>query len=131
MTMLGTSSDTLSLDEVRGAFNDYRRAGYALGITALDILWCPALLLQQQPEAALEVIEQGLSTADHNSERIFEAELYRLKARALLARSGPGAATGARELLNLALATAKLQKARSLESRAAGDLAAHPDRAGI
>ncbi len=131
MTMLGPSSDTLSLDEVRGAFNDYRRAGYALGITALDILWCPALLLQQQPEAALEVIEQGLSTADHNSERIFEAELYRLKARALLARSGPGAATGARELLNLALATAKLQKARSLESRAAGDLAAHPDQAGI
>ncbi len=91
MTVLDTSSDTLALDEVRGAFNDYRRAGYALGITALDVLWCPALLLQHQPEAALEVIEQGLATAGHNSERIFEAELYRLKARVLLVRGGADA----------------------------------------
>ena len=86
---------TLALDEVRGAFNDYRRAGYALGITALDVLWCPALLLQHQPEAALEVIEQGLATAGHNSERLFEAELYRLKARALLARGAADARTEA------------------------------------
>jgi hypothetical protein len=35
------------------------------------------------PEA-LEVIEQGLSAANHNSERIFEAELHRLRARTLL-----------------------------------------------
>jgi tetratricopeptide (TPR) repeat protein len=48
-TMLNPSSDALALDEVKGAFNDYRRAGYQLGITALDILWCPALLLRQQP----------------------------------------------------------------------------------
>ena len=44
--------------------------------------YCPS----RQPEAALEVIEQGLATTSRNSERIFEAELYRLKARALLFR---------------------------------------------
>ena len=124
MTMLGPSSDALSLDEVRGAFNDYRRAGYELGITALDVLWCPALLLQGQPEAALEVIEQGLSTAAHNSERIFEAELYRLKARTLLARGAVNANADAQSLLHQALTTARNQHARSLEFRAAKDLAA-------
>jgi predicted ATPase/class 3 adenylate cyclase len=123
-TMLDPSSDALALDEVKGAFNDYRRAGYQLGITALDILWCPALLLRQQPEAALEIIEQGLTTASHNSERIFEAELYRLKARALLARNGAGAMADVQPLLYRAMTTARKQEARSLEFRAAMDLAA-------
>jgi predicted ATPase len=77
-----------------------------------------------QPEAALEVTEQGLATAVHNAERIFEAELYRLKARALLARGGSDARTSARPLLDQALMTASSQHARSLELRAATDLAA-------
>jgi hypothetical protein len=37
-------------------------------------------LLDNQPEAALDMIERGLSIAGHNGERIFEAELDRLKA---------------------------------------------------
>jgi predicted ATPase len=121
--MLDPSSDALALDEVRGAFNDYRRAGYELGITALDVLWCPALLLRHQPEAALEVIDQGLLTASHNSERIFEAELYRLKARVVLARRAPNAQTDAQSLIYQALKTARHQNTRSLEFRAARDLA--------
>jgi hypothetical protein len=36
---------------------------------------------QTGPEAALELIDHGLSIVSHNSERLFEAELYRLKAR--------------------------------------------------
>jgi hypothetical protein len=37
------------------------------------------------------VIEHGLSIASHNGERLFEAELYRLKGRVLLARGAPDA----------------------------------------
>src|SRR5215510_12773099 len=122
VTMLDPSSDTLK--EVMGALEEYRGAGYQLGITALYVLLCRALLLLRQPEAALEVTEQGLATAVHNSERIFEAELYRLKARALLARGGSDARTSARPLLDQALMTASSQHARSLELRAATDLAA-------
>jgi class 3 adenylate cyclase/tetratricopeptide (TPR) repeat protein len=122
MTMLDPLSSTL--DEVTGAFDEYRGAGYQLGITAVDVLWCPALLLRHQPEVALEVIEQGLATASHNSERIFEAELYRLKARVLLARDPAAAASAAQPLLKQALGIAKSQRARSLELRAAKDLAA-------
>ena len=122
VTMLDPSSDTLK--EVMGALEEYRGAGYQLGITALYVLLCRALLLLRQPEAALEATEQGLATAVHNTERIFEAELYRLKARALLARGGSGARTSARPLLDQALMTASSQQARSLELRAATDLAA-------
>ena len=120
MIALDPSSNTL--DEVMGAFDEYRGAGYQLGITALDILLCQ-VLLRHQPDAALEVIEQGLLTASNNSERIFEAELYRLKARTLLIRNAPQARAEALSLFDLALSTARNQRARSLEIRVARDLA--------
>ncbi len=66
------------------------------------VLLCPALLLRHEPEAALEVIEQGLSAASHNGERIFKAELYRLKARVLLVRGASDAKSEAQSLLDQA-----------------------------
>jgi predicted ATPase/class 3 adenylate cyclase len=122
MTVLDPSSGTL--DEVRSALDQYRGAGYQLGITALYVLLCPTLLLRHQFETTLEMIEKGLSAASQNSERIFEAELYRLKARVLLARDAPDAMVEAEKLLDLALRTARSQQARSLELRAARELAA-------
>jgi predicted ATPase len=65
--------------------------------------------------------EGGAQLAPGNSERIFEAELYRLKARALLMRGAPDAE--AETLLDQALRTARSQQAQSLELRAATDLA--------
>jgi tetratricopeptide (TPR) repeat protein len=109
------------LDEVKAALDEYQRAGYQLGLTAQFVLLCPALLLRNEPEAALEVIDQGLAIVSHNSERFFEAELYRLKARALLMRGASDAEAEA--LLDQALRTARNQQARSLELRAATDLA--------
>jgi predicted ATPase len=101
--------------------DQYQRAGYQLGITAQFVLLCPALLLRNEPETALEVIDRGLSIVSHNSERFLEAELYRLKARAVLMRGAPDAE--AESLLEQALITARGQQARSLELRAATDLA--------
>jgi predicted ATPase len=120
--MLDPSST--ALEEIRPALDEYRGAGYQLGITALYVLLCPALLLGHNCEAALEAIEHGLTTTSHNSERIFEAELYRLKARALLVRGGPDARTAAQSLLEQALSTARSQHAKALELRAAVDGAA-------
>ena len=85
------------------------------------VLLCPALLLGNESEAALEVIDHGLSIVSQNSERFFEAELYRLKARALRMRGAPDGEAEA--LLDQALRTARSQQARSLELRAATDLA--------
>ena len=56
-----------------------------------------------------------------NDERYLEAELYRLKARALLMRGAPYAE--AEWLFDQALQTTRNQEARSLELRAATDLA--------
>jgi tetratricopeptide (TPR) repeat protein len=109
------------LDEVKAALDEYQRAGYQLGLTAQIVLLCPALLLRNESEAALELIDHGLSIVSRNSERFFEAELYRLKARALLMRGAPNAEVEA--LLDQALRTARSQQARSLELRAATDIA--------
>ncbi len=101
--------------------DEYQHAGYQLGLTAQFVLLCPALLLRNETEAALEIIDHGLSIVSHNSERFFEAELYRIRARALIIRGVPDAE--AECLLDQALRTARSQQARSLELRAATDLA--------
>jgi tetratricopeptide (TPR) repeat protein len=117
-TSLDPSSSTM--DEVMDALEEYRAAGHQLGITALAVLLGSALLEKDDPEAALEIIDQSLATARH--ERIFEAELYRLKARALLVRGAQEPEVS--QLLQHALETARNQHARSLELRVANDLAA-------
>jgi tetratricopeptide (TPR) repeat protein len=108
------------LDEVKAALNEYQRAGYQLGITVQFALLCSPLLLRNEPDAALEIIDHGLSIVNQNSERFFEAELFRLKARALRMRGAPDAE--AELFLELALQTARSQQARSLELRAVIDL---------
>src|SRR5262249_51965298 len=109
------------LDEVKSALDEYQRAGYQLGITAQFVLLGPAFLLRNEPEAALALIDHGLSIVSRNGERFLEAELYRLKAGALLMRGAPDAE--AEVWLDQALRTARSQQARSLELRAASDLA--------
>jgi class 3 adenylate cyclase/tetratricopeptide (TPR) repeat protein len=112
---------TSQLDEAKASLQQYQSAGYQLGLTAQFVLLCPALLTCNETEAAQEVIEDGLSIVKHNSERFFEAELYRFKAHTLLRRGATEAEAEA--LLNQALRTARGQQARSLELRAATDLA--------
>ena len=54
---------------------------------------------------------------------MFKAEFLRQKARALVIEGGPCVLTDAQKLLEESLAVAQGQKARSLELRAAADLA--------
>jgi class 3 adenylate cyclase/tetratricopeptide (TPR) repeat protein len=114
------------LDEVTAALNEYFSSGYQLGITALYVLLCPALLLRGRADAALEFAERGLVIVAHNDERLFEAELCRLKAQALRSEGGRNAEAEAHSLLEYALNLARDQGARSLELRAESDLAALP-----
>jgi tetratricopeptide (TPR) repeat protein len=109
------------LDEVEAALGEYQRAGYQLGITAQFALLASALLACNEPDAALNTVDRGLSIMTRNDERCLEAELYRLKARALLTRGA--ADTEVESLLDQALQTARRQQARSLELRAGTDLA--------
>ncbi len=54
VTLLSPSS--AALEEVHMALEEYRSAGYQLGITALYILLCPALLSNSKRDAALDLI---------------------------------------------------------------------------
>ena len=122
MNMLERSSN--SLEDVKVELEKYRAAGYQLGVTVLHVLRSQALLVNRRPEIALEAIEEGLSTAERNGEHILLAELCRLKARALLDCAAPDARANAHSWLERALSTTRTQCARSLELRAASDIAA-------
>jgi hypothetical protein len=114
---------TVELEEVQAALTDNRRAGYRFGLTVLYALLCPALLRAGRPEAALNVVDDGISTAENNSEAVFLSELYRQKAHALRFSAAVDAEKRAESLLLEALATSRQQSSRSLEFRTARNLA--------
>jgi len=118
---LDPSSDSLAT--VSSELAEFVGSVYQFAITALCALLSQALLAKPQLAPAGEIISKGLATAEQNSERIFEAEFLRLKARALVLDGGPGALTDAQKLLEESLAVAQGQNARSLELRTAADLA--------
>ncbi len=82
-----------------------------------------ALLATDEPARALEIAEHGTGFAAENSEKLFQAELLRLKAEALRRRSDPSGGAGAEALLGEALEIARAQSARSIELAVARSLA--------
>jgi len=118
---LDPSSDSLAT--VSRELADCVGTGYLGGVTSLYALLSQEFLAKYELMPAREIISKGLQTAERTSERFFEAELLRLKARALVIESGHCASTDAQELLEESMAVAKNQEARSLELRAAVDLA--------
>jgi TolB-like protein/class 3 adenylate cyclase len=118
---LDPSADSLA--SVSGELDKFFSTGYQFYITALYALLSQALLIRNQLLPAREIISKGLATAEQNGERMFEAEFLRLKARVFVIEGGSGMSSDAQKLLEEALALAQRQKARSLELRAAADLA--------
>ncbi len=116
-------ADLAVLEEVAPALEEYRTAGYQLGITALYVLLADCYLARGQTEFATEIIEKGLKTSHRNAERIFEADLLRLKVRAALQNGRSEGDDTCLALLKQAIAIANEQGAASLQLRAATDLA--------
>jgi predicted ATPase len=96
---------------------------YQFGATAIEVLFCEALLATEQFEIALDVFARCLATANRTSERLFEAELHRLRGCAVLKMGGSDATIKAQRQFEEALQIAQQQEARSLELRAATSLA--------
>jgi predicted ATPase len=94
-----------------------------MGITALYAPLCRLLVQRRRPEIALETVDEAQKIGRNTDELLFEAELSRLKARALLISGSPGARLIARPMLEQALAVARSQNARSIELLVARDLA--------
>src|SRR4029453_16499834 len=74
-----------------------------------------------QAEEGLTVLAQALAAVHKTGERLYEAELYRLKGELLLSLSAENHAE-AEGCLHQALAVARRQQAKSLELRAATSL---------
>jgi predicted ATPase/class 3 adenylate cyclase len=112
-----------AIDEARAALTGYGKTGYQVGITALHVLFCTVMLARGDADNAVELLDAGFATVETNSERLFEAELYRLTAKAVELSGRPDAPAEAMALLERALKTARQQHAKTLELRAAHDLA--------
>ena len=118
---LDPSSDSLAT--VGSELAEFVGSVYQFAITALYALLSQAFLAKHQLMPAREIISKGLASAEQNSERMFNAEFFRQKARALVIEGGACVSTNAQKLLEESLAIAHGQQARSLELSAAADLA--------
>ena len=86
-------------------------------------LLAEALKKANRIEEGLEVLEEALEQAHSNGDRYYLSEIYRLKGELLLMSSiGKHPAAGAERCLHQAIETARKQKAKSLELRAAMSL---------
>jgi class 3 adenylate cyclase/predicted ATPase len=74
-----------------------------------------------QVEEGLEAMEQAVQTVQENDERLYEAEVYRLKGELLMKRSVPDM-PGAEACFRQAIEVARRQQAKSWELRAAVSL---------
>ena len=82
-------------------------------------LLAEVLVRDGQTTDALAALDEGLALVERTEERLFEAELYRLRGEALRSAAHPDA----EGCFHQALAVARKQSARSLELRAAVSLA--------
>jgi DNA-binding SARP family transcriptional activator len=103
-----------SLDDIqaRGA---QHLVPWGLGLLA------EAELLAGRPQEALGLLDDALARAERSGERMYLAEIHRLRGQVLLACS-PARPTEARAALDTAVAVAREQGAELLQRRAAEDL---------
>jgi adenylate cyclase len=91
---------------------------YYLGLLA------EVLVTQGQTEAAKRALEEALALVEDTDERLYEAELYRLRGELRIEKStGPEAGSRAEEDFSRALDITRGQGAKSLELRAATSMA--------
>jgi DNA-binding SARP family transcriptional activator/predicted ATPase len=115
------SADATAITLLRDAIASFRDTGARLRLPYYLALLAEAHCRADQADAGLEVVEEALSLGRETNERWWDAELHRLRAQLLL--RGGAEVTEAEASLRRALEIARGQQARSLELRAARDLA--------
>jgi DNA-binding winged helix-turn-helix (wHTH) protein/predicted ATPase len=113
------------IEEIRRGLAGHQATGTELLHPHFLGLLAEALHIGGRAKEGLLVLDEALAVADRNSERYYEAELYRLKGELLLMESTRQAWARAEVCLHQSMKIAQRQKARSLELRAATSLARH------
>jgi predicted ATPase len=111
------------LEELRAELDDHAHRGQRMGITVLYALLCRVLVQRRRPDAVLAAVDAAQKIGRETGELLFEGDLCRVKARALLMDGSPGGRLAAQPMLEHALALARTQNARSIELLVARDLA--------
>ena len=109
-----------AVDEIREALAAYRATGARFQSTYHLILLAQALAACGRYGEGLSALREAAALVDETGERYFEAEIHRLEGNLLLAENGSAEAEAC---YVKALEVARAQEARSLELRAACDLA--------
>ena len=107
---------------MRRGLADWRATRAGGFLPTLQMLIAEAELRRGDSDAALRAVEEALAGGVARGERLSEAELYRLKGEALLARPAPDAPE-AEACFQRALTIARVQDATGWELRAALSLA--------
>ena len=106
--------------EIQAAMTAYRATGARFQTTYQLVLYAQALAACGRQGEGLAALREAAAMAEETGERYFEAEIHRVEGNLRLAENG----TAEAEACYLkALAVARAQEARSLELRAARDLA--------
>ncbi len=108
--------------EILEALAAYRATGARFQSTYHLILLAQALTACGRHNEGLDALHEAEALVEKTGEHYVEAEIRRLQGKLLLAQAGNGWAAAERDYLK-ALEVARAQEARSLELRAASDLA--------
>jgi DNA-binding winged helix-turn-helix (wHTH) protein/predicted ATPase len=119
--LVGDSDNEDAIRQVRQGLAAWLSTGAQLMRPHILGLLAEALLAASHTEEGLEVVDEALAIIGATGERCFEAELYRLKGELLLT-SDSSAIDAAEGSFLQALATAREQRARAVELRAAMSL---------
>jgi class 3 adenylate cyclase/tetratricopeptide (TPR) repeat protein len=115
----GQGDPVLGLETIDEAIELWSQLGSRLLLPCFLTLRAEALLLADRKEEATQATDEALAITAETNEGFYEADLYRLRGRSLLGRDDVAAE---REFLS-ALEVARKRKTKSLELRAARDLA--------
>ena len=120
---IGRGDDEDAAEQIRQGLAAWQSTGAELMRPHSLTLLAEAYAATNRHEQALLVLDEALTLADATGERMYEAEVCRLRGEYLLASGGKGADVATAEAwFERALAIASRQGARSLELRAATSL---------
>jgi class 3 adenylate cyclase/tetratricopeptide (TPR) repeat protein len=114
---------------LRSCIDAYLGSGSKLGIAHLYIMLADLELAQGDIDSALAELDAAGAYIEASGERFSESEMYRSRARALMAGESPNPA-GATAALEQGVAVALSQNARMPELRALAQLVGHRRRVG-
>ena len=113
---------TAGLEEMRRGLAESRAARAEIFRPIILALIAEAELARGEVEAGLTLIDDALAQTEVHGERLYEAELHRIRGELQLAGAVPDP-TGAEQSFERAIEVTRQQQARSWELRAASSLA--------